>query len=231
MSKLIIGDSHIIRLRKTLPYDIPVDECYWGGEPYPKNYKIPTCDYEHLLRGGGLKEKVYFSAHKGRHAWGSNIILNELCQCIKEVVKRNTFIFPSFGYIDSKVQLVKHKNPKEAVERYVNGFLDTFPNNKIRFVEPIPQFINNLGTGPDIYDFKDRYPMHKEFVLYLRELLHKLNLDEPISPEKIFDVDKFDDSYECHECDYCLDPTSLGIKWDHLKPEYNKQLLDAILKN
>lgn len=147
------------------------------------------------------------------------------------MVKKNTFIFPSFGYIDSKVQLVKHKNPKEAVEKYVNGFLDTFPNNKIRFVEPIPQFINNLGTGPDICDFKDRYPMHKEFVLHLRELLHKLNLDEPISPEKIFGVDKFDESYECHECDYCLDLTSLGIKWDHLKPEYNKQILDAILKN
>jgi hypothetical protein len=223
---LLIGDSHIIRLRKTLAYDMPVKECYWGLDL--DNYQKSRCDYEHLLQGAELPDKVYFSAHKGRHAWGSENIINTLYPCIKEVVKQDTTILPFFGYIDSKIQLVKYKNPKEAVIKYMNGFIKAFPNNKIRFIEPIPQFINNIGTGPDIYNFEDRYPMHKEFVYHLRKQCQEMGLEPPISPEKILGVDKFDESYECHECEYCLMPESIGIKWDHLKKEFNKKILDAI---
>lgn len=217
-------------MRKTLEFDIRVKECAWkDGDQIDNGFDF-RCPEEHILQGGGL-DNVYFSFHKGRHAWGSSRILNELYPCIKNIVTKETIIVPEFGYIDSKVQLVKYKDPEEAVTRYIDGFLSTFPENKIRFLEPIPQFINNLGTGPDIYNFEDRYPMHKAFVANLRKQCNERGLDDPISPEKLFGVDKFDESYECHDCDYCLEPTSVGIKWDHLKKQYNKQLLDYILEN
>jgi hypothetical protein len=228
VKSLIIGDSHVIRIRRCLPYDIRVNECNWGDDR-PAEYDKPTCEYEHLLKGAELPEDVYFSAHKGRNAWTSHTVLNELNPCIKKVVTDDMLIFPFFGYIDAKIQLVKYKDPEEAVIKYINTFLKEFPNNKIRFIEPIPQFINNLGTGPDIYDFKDRYPMHKEFVYHLRKQCLERGLEAPISPENIFGVDKFDESYECHECDYCLSKESQGIKWDHLKNKFNKKLLDEIL--
>jgi hypothetical protein len=230
MRLFIIGDSHTIRLRLSGKYDIPVKECYWAmGYLGPENYEEPKCEYEHLLQGGELPVETYFSAHKGQHAWGTFKVLNELNLCLKEAVKPDMLILPYFGYIDSKIQLVKYKDPKEAVVRYMDAFFTTFPNNKIRFIEPIPQFVNNIGTGSDIYNFEDRYPMHKEFVKHLREQSKIRGLENPISPEQILGVDRFDESYECHECAYCLMPESKGIKWDHLKPKYNKILLDAIM--
>lgn len=229
MRALIIGDSHVIRMRRCLSYDIRVDECYWGEDDKPENWKEPVCEYEHLLKGAGLPEDVYFSAHKGRNAWTSHRLFSELNPCIKKIVTDDMLILPAFGYIDAKIQLVKYKDPEEAVTRYIDTFLNEFPNNRIRFIEPIPQFVNNLGTGPDIYNFEDRYPMHKEFVYHLRKQCEERGLESPISPEKVFGVDKFDESYECHECEYCLSPESAGIKWDHLKDEFNKKMLDAVL--
>jgi len=228
MKYLIIGDSHVIRMRRSLKNDIQVNECFWG-ENVPDGYEKSKCDWEHLLKVGGLGKEVYFSAHRGRNAWTSHVVLNELNPCIKKIVKDDMVILPSFGYIDAKIQLVRYKDPEETVDKYINTFLNEFPNNKIKFVEPIPQFINNLGTGPDIYNFEDRYPMHKEFIFHLRKQCEERGLEKPISPEEILGVDRFDESYECHECDYCLSPESEGIKWDHLKEIFNKKIIDKIL--
>lgn len=231
MKYLIVGDSHVIRIRHVLQHDIKAEECFWPQEfeKKPDNYVESKCDWEHLLKGGGLKDNVYFSAHRGRNAWGVGRLLNEICPCIKEsVVDKDTTILPFFGYIDAKIQLVKYKDPEEAVKRYVDVFLTEFPNNKIRFIEPIPQFINNIGTGPDIYNFEDRYPMHKEFIFYLRKECSERGLETPIQTGEMLGVDKFDESYECHECPYCLETPE--IKWDHLKKEYNKIILNGIFK-
>ena len=229
MSIFLIGDSHVFRLRLTVPYDLPVNECYWAQEPYPDGYQKPTCEYEHLLRAGGVTQEIYFSGHKGKSAYSSSHFFNVTNPCIRKVINKDTIILPFFGYIDAKIQLVKYQNPEEAVKKYVDGFVEGFPDNRIRFIEPIPQFINNIGTGNSIYNFEDRYPMHKEFIYHLNKYCKELGLEDPISPAKILGVDKFDESYECHECDYCLSPEGLGVKFDHLKPEFNKTILDAII--
>ena len=81
----------------------------------------------------------------------------------------------------------------EHSTKITQGLLKRFEQViKIRFIEPIPQFINNIGTGNSIFNFSDRYPMHKEFVFHLREKCKELNLPVPLSPEKIFEVDKFE---------------------------------------
>ena len=64
----------------------------------------------------------------------------------------------------------------------------------------------------------------KEFIFHLRKQCEERGLEKPISPEEILGVDRFDESYECHECDYCLSPESGGIKWDHLKEIFNKKI-------
>lgn len=225
---MIIGDSHIIRMRKTLRLDIPVNECYWDKEPYPENYEKPTCAYAHVFQGGYLSEDVYFSSHHGRSAWSSSKVFNEMNPCLKKIIKDDTLILASFGYIDCKVQLVNFKDAEKTVIRYMDEFQKAFPNNKIRYIEPIPQFVNNLGTGPEIFDFKDRYPMHRDFIYYLKKHSKERGLEAPISPERLLGVDKFDESYECHDCAYCLSPESTGIRWDHLKAYYNNKILKDI---
>jgi hypothetical protein len=72
--------------------------------------------------------------------------------------------------------------------------------------------------------------MHKAFVAALRDQCKIRGLEDPISPEQILGVDKLDESFECHECEYCLYPSSAGILWDHLKVEYNRMIFDEILR-
>ena len=237
MKLLLIGDSHIIRFRKTLKYDIPASECVPNQDAnihnlpqWSKNINFTCGNYEHLIKVGGFSEDLYFSHHQGRHAWGSSIIFDKLNPCLKEVAKKVDIIIPAFGYIDSKIQLVKYKNPEDTAKKYVDGVLNSFPNKKIIFLEPIPQFVNNLGTGPDIYDFDERYRMHQAFVKSLRKESESNNLGLTISPEKILGIDYLDSKYECHECDYCLYPENKNVKLDHLKNKYNKIIIDEVLK-
>ena len=134
MSLFIMGDSHVHRLRLTVPFDISLPQCYWWTEPYPDGYEKPTCEHEHLYKAGGISQEIYFSAHKGKSAYSSEYFFNTSNLCIKKTITDDMTILPFFGYIDAKIQLVKYKNPKEAVQKYIHGFLNGFPKNKIRFL-------------------------------------------------------------------------------------------------
>ena len=210
-----------------------LDECYFPymhpDKPLPNNYKKSLCEYEHIYAGKDLPIDIFFSYHKGKCAWNVSKILNELNPCIKKIIPEEAIVLPFFGYMDAKTYLVKYKNPREAVLHYMDSVQKAFPKNEIRFIEPIPQFIRDIGGGTGLMKFEDRYPMHKAFVEELRKECEIREFDEPISPEKLFNVDKFDESFECHECEYCLYPSSSGILWDHLKNEHNKTIFEEIL--
>jgi hypothetical protein len=233
MSIFIFGDSHVIRLWKSRGLQAEVDECYFPDmhprKPLPKNYTPSSCEYEHIYTGVNLPVDVFFSYHKGKCAWNVTKILNELHPCIKKIIPQDTIILPYFGYMDAKTYLTMYSDPEETVNRYMDSIKENFPNNPVRFIEPIPQFVRNIGSGTGLRNFEERYPMHKRFVAELRKQSEIRGLEEPISPEKILGVDKFDESYECHECEYCLYPSSAGILWDHLKVEYNRIIFDEIL--
>jgi hypothetical protein len=233
MSIFIFGDSHVIRLWKSRGNQAELDDCYFPymhpNKPLPKNYKKSLCEYEHIYAGKDLPVDLFFSYHKGKCAWNVPNILNELNPCIKRIIPEDTTILPYFGYMDAKTYLTKYKDPESTVIKYMDSIQEAFPKNKIRYIEPIPQFVRNIGGGTGLVNFEERYPMHKEFISALREQCKIRGLEDPISPEKILGVDKLDESFECHECEYCLYPSSAGILWDHLKVEYNKMIFDEIL--
>ena len=205
MSIFIFGDSHVIRLWKSRGNQAELDDCYFPymhpNKPLPKNYKKSLCEYEHIYAGKDLPVDLFFSYHKGKCAWNVPNILNELNPCIKRIIPEDTTILPYFGYMDAKTYLTKYKDPESTVIRYMDSIQEAFPKNKVRYIEPIPQFVRNIGGGTGLVNFEERYSMHKEFISALRKQCKIRGLEDPISPEKILGVDKLDESFECHECE------------------------------
>lgn len=223
---LIIGDSHTFRMVNSIDQEY-IDYCKWNNTESAGSINS-KCDAYHITKSYNLPIDIYFSGHKGRSAYSYSFI--DGFPCIKENLSDDTIVLPFFGYIDIKNLLPTHKNTKEAVSKYIKNNLDFFKNNKIRFIEPIPQFINILGTGNVLLPFEDRYPYHIEFINELRKQSEENGLEKPINTESIFEIDKFDESYECHDCISCNDPVNKNVKLDHLKIEFNRKIVDKIVK-
>lgn len=226
-SLYIIGDSHTFRLRNNSDPRDALDYCFWGTTKTPTRVNSECKEYhiDKLTNPPKPFKDIFFSGHRGCSGYSAAFLQD--CPCIKKPITENTIVMPFFGYIDVKIHLPKYKNPEEAAEVYVEKMINFFDNCQIHFIEPIPQFINRIGTGFPLHTFETRYPLHQRFVKALRKICAEKNLKEPISPEKFFNVDKFDESYECHDCESCN--AVPDVKLDHLKPEINQKLFKYIL--
>lgn len=248
----IIGDSHTHRLRKST-FTEPVKRCYWIRDhkndtliPSPSECIDTHCEKSTFNKGekgitygkyvlGGevpekerLKSEVIFSGHPGATGYTCTYTKGGF-PCIKKEINEDTLVMPWFGYIDIKAHLPRTKNTEEAVARYIEQTTSFFKGYKMQFIEPLPQFINALGSGFPNYKFEERYPYYLEYLQLLRKYLSDYGLNKPISIEEILGTDKLDESYECHDCNDCLSPAFINHKLDHMKKEFNKKILDGII--
>lgn len=224
-----IGDSHQFRMSLSGNVE-PLSYCNWIGL-HPPFDDIPNpsdCASTHVARSVGLRETMYFSGHKGASAYSSTYT-NGGYPCILKTLDSNSVVLPSFGYIDVKAHLPHEKNTEEAVSRYVNKTISFFKGHHIQFVNPIPQFINAIGSGSPNYDFDDRFPYYEEFKYFLKKYVHEAGLKDPISIEDILGVDRLDESFECHECLACDQYKETDIKLDHLKKPFSQKIVNGIL--
>jgi hypothetical protein len=245
----IVGDSHTLRLRNSAEKFqdnkyIPSKYCDWTSTDYltvnqNKNHpgagtqiKVSSqCKSSHLSMYKTNNKKIAFSGHPGGTGYSSTYSQGEY-PCIKKIIDKNSIIMPFFGYIDVKAHLPHTHNTEEAVIRYIERTVKFFDNDKnIKFLEPMPQFVNALGGGYPNYEFDIRFKYYEEYKYYLRKYIKHYKLESPISTEDIFQTDRFDESYECHDCIDCLRPQFIDKKLDHLKPEFNKTILNHIVKN
>lgn len=232
----IIGDSHTFRLRNVLNSEDQdyVNNCTWKptSDLYvsdaPPNY-YSECETIHVTKSKKLPIEVYFSGHKGGSGYSSSYTKGGY-PCIKKTITKDFTILPFFGYIDVKAHLPHQHNTEIAVKKYVENTLNFFEGYKIRFIEPIPQFVNNIGAGNPNYDFELRFPYYEEYKYFLRKYIKDLGMEKPINIEEILGVDRLDEHFECHECIDCLSPEFKNLKLDHLKKEFNKKILDEIIR-
>jgi hypothetical protein len=191
---------------------------------------VSDCNDYHVTKSLDLPVEMYFSGFKGASAYSSSY--RDGYPCIKNTLDmdKNSIVMPYFGYIDVKAHLPRTKNAEEAASKYVSQTIKFFEGYNIRFISPIPQFINALGSGSPNYDFEDRFPQYEEFKHFLNYYVNKSGLEAPISIEDILGVDRLDESYECHECIDCNRPAFINFKLDHLKKEYNRKIVDGIAK-
>ena len=226
MKYLIIGDSHVLRLRNVFGA-FPAEDCEFGPNDVPITSK---CMQNHMsIINDNL---ISFSGHRGKTGYKGSYYHDNLYPCLEKFKSPEFVILPWFGYIDVKQFLPREgfQNPKEAVQAYVNNTFDYFQNNKIRFIEPLPQFVNILGFGSPLLPFEDRHPYQVEFIKYLREESEKRGLENPINMEKILGTDRLFAEHECITCRDCEDPQYAAYKLDHPKKEVFQDIMDGILK-
>ena len=224
---LIIGDSHTARLQNNLNVTFS-EKCVWEHEKKIKS----NCIDNHL---NVLYEKeitIYFSYHKGKSAYKGYAYDNDKYPCIHQLISDEFIILPWFGYIDVKqfLPMKDKESPEIAAKRYVEQTLLFFNNNEIRFIEPMPQFINKLGTGSPNFSFEERYPLYKRFNIALNEEIKKNNLKKPISLENILKTDRLNEDKECDGCFSCDSMVGTPYKLDHPKKIYFNMILDGIIK-
>lgn len=242
----IIGDSHTLRLRNSVPFS-QTESCSWiknienklipgtskCREPHAEKSFFKKTDREIIYSKekieNEIESEVYFFGIPGTCGYASTYTNGEF-PCFKKEINENTVILPWYGYIDIKSFLPIYKNPEESVLAYINKTINFFKGYKIKFVEPLPQFINILGTGYPNYEFETRYSYYLEYLYFLRKHLREYGFEPPISVENILGVDKFDDYFECHDCDDCLSLQFKDYKLDHLKKEFNKKVLDELIR-
>jgi len=110
-----------------------------------------------------------------------------LMELEKNKYSNSDLIMPWLGHVDILFFLVKHKNAEKVAEYYVKNFIKMFPNKKIRFIEPLPQFIDtHVLTAPQdkFYSFEDRVEQNDLFIKSLRNFSNEFNLMPPINQEK-----------------------------------------------
>ena len=224
-----IGDSHQFRMSLSGKADA-VSYCNWIGNTPPVD-DIPNpsdCESTHVSHAVGLRTDMYFSGHKGASAYSSTYT-NGGYPCILKTLNNDSIVLPSFGYIDVKAHLPHQKNTEEVVSRYVRKTLSFFKGYQIQFVNPIPQFVNAIGSGSPNYNFDERFPYYEEFKHLLKKYVSDAGLKDPISIENILGVDRLEESFECHDCIACDQVKGTGVKLDHLKKPFNQKIVNGIL--
>jgi hypothetical protein len=227
MNLLIIGDSHTLRLRSSKD-SAPPKECLWNHDT-PRN---SACIENHLGKSKNLPIEIYYSGHKGKTGYAGTYYKNNNYPCLSNFLDEKTIVLPWFGYIDIKqfLPVPEFKKSEDAVSNYIDKTLEYFKNNKVRFIEPLPQFINAIGTGYPRLSFEERQPHYKEFLQELRAQCDLRGLEKPINIEDVLGVDSLDESFECHECNDCLANPFKPLLLDHPKKVYFEKILDAIIK-
>ena len=227
MNLLIIGDSHVLRLRNSKGSD-RLEDCLWDDETRVNS----NCFQHHFAKSKDLPIEIYYSGHRGKTAYAGTYYENNIYPCIKNFIDKETLVLAWFGYIDIKqfLPLADTKKSEHAVSNYIDKTLAYFKDNKVRFIEPLPQFINAIGTGNPLFSFEERDPHQKEFLEELRRQCEIRGLEKPISIENILGVKALDESFECHECNDCINNPLKPLLLDHPKKEYFEKILDAIVK-
>ncbi len=97
-------------------------------------------------------------------------------------------IMPWLGYVDCRNWIPKYKNADLVVRDYVESFQNTFPDKKLRFIEPFPQF-QELHTHnyPSLsYDVK--LEADQQFRNALSNISAEKNLLPPIGQHVVYDA-------------------------------------------
>jgi hypothetical protein len=124
----------------------------------------------------------------------SSPLETEVCRELEityDSVKDDGIIMPWIGYVDIRQFLPKYKNARVVVQKYVDSFIEAYPNSKIKFIEPLPQFTEMLmkyeGFNP-YYSYEDRLEQSNDFIKELRAYCLSRGLPEPVPQQKIYDL-------------------------------------------
>ena len=97
-------------------------------------------------------------------------------------------IMPWLGYVDCRNWIPKYNNADLIVRDYVESFLASFPDKKIRFIEPFPQFKElNTHNYPSL-PYERKMKADQEFRESLEKISNEKGLLAPIKQSIVYDA-------------------------------------------
>jgi hypothetical protein len=182
----IFGDCHTARLQEHIDLkDLNINLKMWGKA----GTKIWNLNLETLIKENTKSSGVETYAKTG-------IAREETIVRFSEI-KDDGIVMPWLGYVDIRQFLARHKNADEVAKKYVEEVIKNYPNSKIWFIEPLPQFTEMLlkyeGISPS-YTYEERQEQNSIFIEALNLYCSKNNLLKPISQQEMYSalgVDKF----------------------------------------
>lgn len=175
----LIGDCHSARLLEHWnPKTCPVDFKSWGKAGTTAWIADPVKMNE---------SKTLSSSTEGTPLYTED---RDSLYLDFSTIKNQDLILVWLGYVDIRQRLGDYKNADECVKNYVQRFVDYFKGTKIRFIEPLPQFIPLLmkfsGLHPE-FTYEERMQQNKEFIEALSKYSDEHGLEKPISQQQIFE--------------------------------------------
>lgn len=176
----IFGDCHTARLQEHMdPKDLQVDLKMWGKA----GTNIWHLDLETLLKDNTESSGVETYAKTGIAREDTIVGFSE--------IKDDGIVMPWVGYVDIRQFLPRYKNADEVAKKYVEEVMKNYPNSKIWFIEPLPQFTEMLlkyeGISPS-YTYEERQNQNDLFIESLSKYCLENNLSQPISQQEIYDA-------------------------------------------
>lgn len=175
----LIGDCHTARiLEHWNPKTCPVDFKAWG-------------------KGGtnawmiDLKQKTEENELSSGTEISSFYVKDDKLQLNFADIKDDGLIQIWLGYVDVRQLLPEHKDADLTAKKLVEKFVDFYPNSKLQFIEPLPQFTEMLlkyeGISPS-YTYEERQQQNKEFCEALRKYAAEYGLEKVVTQQQIHDV-------------------------------------------
>jgi hypothetical protein len=198
MKVAIFGDCHTARVWEHHNFD---DSKYtlrmWGrAGTWSYGLDLKEKSLENMDNCSHEQGDPKCSLSSGVEVAGQKIMLSKMNEgwnpkvSFKEV-EESDLIMPWIGYIDIRQYLPVHQNADEVAKIVVDKFIKFFPDKKIRFIEPLPQFTEMLlkyeGIHPS-YTYEERLEQNKLYIEGLRKYSKEAGFMEPVSQQDIYRV-------------------------------------------
>jgi len=238
----IYGDSHALKM-SALIFNNFLKKTGVSEKEYSIVNVKNTKSFVHKIENN---EKKYITTHSdmvsleynnsslsilstpGRSALNYNYDSHDI---LKKFNKDNSIVMPWLGYIDIKnwipdKTLKNYKDAKEVVEIYFENTVKRFPNSKIIFINPVPQFeiiIAQASFKSDkAIDFEKRHESHLEFTEILKNKCIDNGLEIPMDIANILNI-------EWVTTDMQYNKSIKHLYNDHLRSEFYDIILDSII--
>ena len=120
-------------------------------------------------------------------------------------------------------QLPKWKDADKLVKQMVERFVTFYPESKIQFIEPLPQFTEMMLKYPGIsheYTYEERLQQNKEFCEALHKYVSEYNLEKIVTQDvikQVTGIEEFTPEFTPQDRPYAV---------DCLQQQYMKKIYD-----
>lgn len=174
----LIGDCHTARiLEHWNPETCPVAFQAWGKGGTSAWHAEPKVLAERMEKSSATEtQPIYVPFRESLF-----LRFNE--------IKDQDLIIVWIGYVDARQYLPKYDNADEVIKKCIERFLEYFKGTEVRFMEPLPQFLDMLMKEKGLheeYSFEQRLEQNNKVIAAIKKYSKAFGLQDPITQEQIF---------------------------------------------